>query len=429
MSSADTRYSLFISSDSYNDYHPQNIRLNSLANAFLSCDAIPVLICPNSSLESISPFAKCIFPRRPLKTISSSFYFKKYFHSFRHLLLPLLRIEAKLSFVLLPLIYLLYRSDSISIIYLSSNSVLLSSLALLSARLRGIHTVVDVGEWPDGSSSSFIVSSNFLTLLRHRTNIFVCALLADYIICITTQIVKLLADLYPNCRTFLIPAVTPAISIPPLTEDAEYLSPSHNLKASITSLCGPHKKILLYLGSLKKEDCFTDIIECFREYSDLRSKFILLTAGYYSKSLLLSLTVPTDYISYGADGFIYDAGLLDTSTLYDTIKISDACILLRDNSVSSKASFPTRLPLFLHLKKVVICNNTGDISHYLTPGTHYIHCNSFSSFHIQQAFLELDRLDPQQLRTIEDSSHARAQECFNPSGYVKSLLLLLSPQT
>jgi glycosyltransferase involved in cell wall biosynthesis len=70
-------------------------------------------------------------------------------------------------------------------------------------------------------------------------------------------------------------------------------------------------------------------------------------------------------------------GRLDDRDVRATLTASTALVLLRGDDVSSRASFPTRIPEYLLTGRPVICSPVGDLPNYLSDGGEALFVDAF----------------------------------------------------
>jgi glycosyltransferase involved in cell wall biosynthesis len=238
---------------------------------------------------------------------------------------------------------LLKEEKGIDMIFLYGDSYLLLNPIINFAKKNNIVTAIDIVEYRVKMFSALYYLSYPMALDILAGNLFLPGKV-DLICTITTFLQKKYSKIKP---TYLFPSI-------------ENWS---NTEANARIVEGQPFKFL-YIGTLIKRDAPDQLYAIVKALKNMKSNFKLLVVGRFEKNpegIKWSKIFESQF-----NDNITLLGEISVKQLKDYVNQADGFILSRQDAITERFSFPTRLVEYLKEAKPVFAASVGDIPKYLT---------------------------------------------------------------
>lgn len=247
----------------------------------------------------------------------------------------------------LALIRKLHKDEKVKVINVWTNLLITHLFAWVLARMVGAKLMVECSEHP-----LRYFQGSFLKRKQGEIKFYIESRLCDGVFCIS----RFLVDFYrghgvADSKLLLVPS----------TVDPSRFEVSG--KSPMTF------RYIGYFGSLTFTRDNIDVL--IRAFAGTRQSFPeihLVLGGFCSnqeKEQLIDLITQLNL-----DPYVHVLGYLSRSEIQSYICHSDILVMVRNNDLQSKASYPSKLTEFLSTGKPVITSNVGEISDYLKDREH-----------------------------------------------------------
>jgi glycosyltransferase involved in cell wall biosynthesis len=283
-------------------------------------------------------------------------------------------------------------NTDVVLIYGRAFSINLS--ALLMAKFHRKRVALEVCEWFVFEPMIIKRSGFFLSLGDWLSRVLI-GHFSDGVIAITHHI----AGKYQRMgqRTLIVPSL-----LGPLRDTA-----------SVQSNKNEHFKIL-YAGQCKEEDGFDMLCDAIRELRQMGCPAFLEIVGTDGKSGLPAVKRKECEADPWLASVVRFNGRLSDENYVRMLRSVDCLVIPRPPSITTLASFPTRLPEFLVTGLPVVTGDTGDILKYLENGKEIEVVVGGSIPLMVEAFIRLWE-DPVRATQIGAAGRNRALEVFDYS--------------
>ena len=170
---------------------------------------------------------------------------------------------------------------------------------------------------------------------------------------------------FPKNSTVLSTITTSISNLYSKVNDQRILIPSifgwkNNIaKAEEKENTESNKIKFLYVGALMSKDAAELMLAAFKILADINTNISLVLAGRFNQ-LESSRALLKKY----AGNHIIIKGQFESEEYNSMMQDADALLLLRENSLAQKYSFPTRLIEYLRFDKPIVTTALGDIPNY-----------------------------------------------------------------
>lgn len=222
----------------------------------------------------------------------------------------------------------------------------------------------------------------------------------DGLLCISTC----LQDYYKarGCRTALLPPLLDLSE--PAWQTGAPPEPGY-----------PQRPMRLLFSGTAQRDRHDLILRAVKRIRDRGREIVLEYVGSRKEEVAALPGVGTKLIESLGAGVRFH-GRLEAAAVSTALRSADFGVLFRDDARWSRACFPSKVPEFLALGVLMLCNLTSDLGRYLTHGHNAVIANELSVDGFTAALEQALKLDAPALASMKNNAR-RTAELFDASRF------------